>query len=78
MKKKFILQGTILLLIFLLVLIQGIFADAPPDPGGDPGGIGTPVGGGSPLGSGLFMLLAMGLFYGLKKIFKHNRHDEID
>ncbi|MFU8842515.1 MAG: hypothetical protein ACNA7V_01760 [Bacteroidales bacterium] len=78
MKKKFILQGSILLLIFLFVLVNGLFADAPPDPGGDPGGIGTPVGGGSPLGGGLFMLLAMGFFYGIKRIINHNRHEKIN
>jgi hypothetical protein len=77
MKNKFILQGAILLMFFIFVFVSGAFADAPPDPGGDPGGIGTPVGGGSPIGGGLITLLTMGFLYGMKRIIKHNRHEKI-
>jgi hypothetical protein len=42
-----------------------------PMPGGDPsgGGVNPPVGGYAPLGSGIFLLIAMGLGYGTKKMF---------
>ena len=42
-----------------------------PMPGGDPsgGGVNPPVGGYAPIGSGIFLLIAMGLGYGAKKIY---------
>lgn len=68
MKKLF---TSILVFIFLFAgpFIMSIFADAPPDPGGGgPGSGDLPVGGGAPIGGGLFIMLAMGAFYGIKKI----------
>ena len=42
-----------------------------PMPGGDPsgGGVNPPVGGYAPIGSGLIILLAMGVGYGTKKVY---------
>jgi len=66
--------------IFLVLLFTGLFmisnlllADAPPDPGGDPGGIGTPVGGGSPIGSGLVIMLSLAASYGGLKLFQKGK-----
>jgi len=52
-------------LIGAISFCNNIYADQPPDPGGDP--TGDPVGGGSPVGSGLVILLSMGVAYGGKK-----------
>lgn len=60
------------LLLTLLIFFSFIFnslADAPPDPGGGPGGGAGPVGGGAPVGSGLILLLTMSFGFGLKKIY---------
>jgi hypothetical protein len=71
---KIIISRVFLVLLFisLLAISNLLFADAPPDPGGDPGGIGTPVGGGSPIGSGLIIMLSLAASYGSLKIF-HKR-----
>lgn len=55
------------LLIIVLAYSSQVFADAPPDPGGDPSG-GSPVGGGSPIGGGLVFLLSLGILYGSRKL----------
>ena len=45
-------------------------ADAPPDPGGDPGTSGgTPVGGGSPIGGGFLITMVLAAVYGTRKTF---------
>jgi hypothetical protein len=68
--KKIIRHIVILsILVCLPAFLSNIFADQPPDPGGGPGGGDDPVGGGSPLGSGLFMMLTLGLAYGTRKLF---------
>jgi hypothetical protein len=45
------------------------------DPNDDPGG--GVVGGGAPIGSGLVIIIGMGLAYGTKKVFKLNSIEEI-
>lgn len=57
-------------LVGLMVISGTALADAPPDPGGDPNGTGggTPVGG-SPVGSGLAILISLGIAYGGKKVY---------
>lgn len=40
-----------------------------PGIGGGAGGGSIPIGGSAPIGSGLVMLLAMGLGYGAKKVY---------
>ena len=68
---KKIIRSVILLafLFFSPVFINNIFADAPPDPGGAPGGGDQPVGGGSPVGGGLLIMLSLGAIYGSKKVY---------
>jgi hypothetical protein len=57
----------VLLALFVILLSIPAIADAPPDPGGDPGGIGTPVGGGVPIDGGLLALLIAGVVYASRK-----------
>jgi hypothetical protein len=59
----------ILLLIFAFLVFNtlSVLADAPPDPGGGPGGGDGPVGGGSPIGGSAIVFLIMSLIYGIRK-----------
>lgn len=66
MKKNILMSLFLVMFMLVPVFLPELFADAPPDPGGDPTG-GTPVGGGSPIGGGLIMLLGMGVIYGFRK-----------
>jgi len=68
MVKKITLIIVILATQTLPVLISAVFADAPPEPGGGPGGGNGPVGGGSPVGSSLAILFCLGIAYGIKKV----------
>ncbi|MCB2219693.1 MAG: hypothetical protein KQI35_04795 [Bacteroidetes bacterium] len=79
MKKIIIILISSFLLLLSPVFINSVFADAPPDPGGDPNGTGggTPVGG-SPIGSGMVLLMSLGAAYGIKKVYRFNQSDEAD
>ena len=57
----------ILGIILALSLSFIVFADEPPDPGGEPTN-GTPVGG-SPIGGGLFISIFLGAVYASKKVY---------
>jgi len=59
------------MIIGALVFCNNIYADQPPDPGGEPTN-GTPVGG-SPIGSGLAILLSLGAAYGGKKFYESKK-----
>lgn len=59
------IKFAIVLLSIILFYTYPVFADQPPDPGGNP--TGDPVGGGSPLGGGLFLMLMAGAVYGFQK-----------
>jgi hypothetical protein len=70
--KKVIISGiAILVFVFSPVFMHNVFADQPPDPGGDPGGPGggNPVGGGSPIGGGLVVMVVLGAAYGIRKVY---------
>ena len=68
MKKIVIIVSTLFLLLVSPVFINNTFADAPPDPGGDPNtGGGTPVGG-APVGGGLIAMALYGALYGILKM----------
>jgi hypothetical protein len=69
MKKSIIKIAVLSFLICSPFFVSLSFADAPPDPGGGPGGGDGPVGGGSPIGGGLTILFALGAAYSGKKIF---------
>ncbi|MCD4684254.1 MAG: hypothetical protein K8R86_13295 [Bacteroidales bacterium] len=69
-----ILRKLLLTTVLLLPLTFISFADQPPDPGGGgPGGGDLPVGGGSPIGSGLVLLLSLGMGYGAKKVYQNKK-----
>lgn len=69
MKKVIKILIAVLLFVFVPMLMNNVFADQPPDPGGGPGGGDVPVGGGSPIGGGLIIMAAMGATYGARKLY---------
>ena len=69
MKKTALLFVSSLIFVISPLFITEVFADQPPDPGGDP--TGQPVGG-SPIGSGMVIMISLGIAYGAKKAYKHN------
>lgn len=64
-----ILPKHLLVILFFLMLSFVSFADAPPDPGGGPGGGDPPVGGGSPINGGTVFMLVLSLVYGIKRLY---------
>ncbi len=73
---KLFIKNKVKLLLYLMVFIlslissQVLYPQAPPNPPGEHGGSNNvPNGGGAPIGSGLFILIGMGLAYGGKKIY---------
>lgn len=74
MKKTTLLLMSSLLLTISPLFITDVLGDQPPDPGGNP--TGDPVGGGSPIGSGLVVMVSLGLAYGAKKVYKHNWYEK--
>ncbi len=60
------------MLIGAISFCNNIYADQPPDPGGDP--TGEPVGG-APIGGGLVILLSLGAAYGGKKFYDSKKED---
>jgi len=61
-----------LMTIAMLVAAPTVFALAQPNPGENSGGGGVsggPIGGTAPIGSGLVMLLGLGMAYGAKKVY---------
>ncbi len=61
-----------LLLLFMITLSLGLFAQVPPPPpeGGHGQSGNQEPGGGAPIGSGLGILLALGAAYGGRKVYK--------
>ena len=75
---KKVIRNTIVQMMLLVLPVVTLMADPPqpPSPGGTPVGTGTPVG--APVDDGLLVLMAMGIIYGLSKIYQHrNRHHSI-
>ena len=69
MKKITLLLASSLIFTLSPLFTTNVLGDQPPDPGGGP--TGEPVGG-APIGSGLVILVSLGLAYGAKKVYKHN------
>jgi len=69
LKKKIFVP---VLISLSLLFSASLFAGNPPpldgDPTTDPGG--TPIGGSAPIGSGLIMLIGVGVAYGTRKTFE--------
>jgi len=67
---------TFIKLITITLLTINLSAQTPPPPngGGDPTrGSNTPVGGGAPIGGGLLILVALGVGYGVKKVYNFRK-----
>lgn len=66
---KIVSIKTLTLALLIIFFTATSFAQEPPPPPGDPssGNTNPPVGGGAPVGSGLAILVALGLGYGFKK-----------
>ncbi len=76
--KKTIKILVISALFFLAPFV--LLAQTPPHPNGgnapnSGGNTNTPVGGGAPIGSGLVMLIAMGVAYGAKKVYNLSKEE---
>ena len=59
-------------LLFILTIIvcsQTLIAQPPPPPSGGHGSNNNQPAGGAPIGSGLFILLGLGVAYGGKKVY---------
>ncbi len=67
----------LILFIFLLYIQNSGIAQGPPNPPGDPstGGVG-PVGGSAPVGSGIEILLALSIGFGVKKTYSYFNKEE--
>lgn len=59
----------IMIFIISFVFLQTANAQAPPPPPPDHGQTGNQPGGNAPIGGGLFILLALGASYGIKKVY---------
>lgn len=66
-------------LITAFIFSVSVYAGDPPpvggDPTGDPGA--TPIGGSAPVGSGLILVIGMGLAYGTKKVFQNVKKSDL-
>ena len=66
MKKLFIF----FIFTFIFFSSVGLFAQLPPDPGGDPNTNGRKdIGGNAPIGTGITILLVLGAAYGGRKTY---------
>lgn len=66
-----------LAIIGLIMFSTGAFAQVPPPPpGGGHGEAGNQDGGGAPIGSGIGILLSMGVAYGARKIYLFRKEKE--
>ena len=78
---KYYILKLFISLLFISISIIG-FSQPPPPPGGSSGsGDGTGgsessrTGGGAPLGSGVFILLSLGVAYGARKLYIINKEE---
>ena len=82
MKNKliaFILTG---FFVVMTVVATAQTNSPPQDPGGDPetGGTNPAMGGSAPIGGGTLILMALGVAYGSKKVYKivKENHEELE
>lgn len=65
--------GVILLIFIVSAVSMTVMASSPPPPPGDPtAGGGTWIGG-APIANGLFILIALGLSYGARKLYNSRK-----
>ena len=67
--KKAIINLIITGLLIVVPVIITCASDPPPPPPPGPGGSDLPIGGAAPIGSGLIMLVSMGVAYGAKRVY---------
>ncbi len=72
--KKQILSITITL-FFTLFAYSGFSQGPPPPPSGGHGSSGNQTGGNAPIGSGLFILMGLGVAYGSRKLYSMKKED---
>ena len=69
----------ILVIIFIVTTVYSVEAQPPPPPGGGSNTQSSKLngngGGGAPIGSGLFILLGLGVAYGGRKLYKIKSED---
>ncbi len=70
MKKNIKILITIMLILVSLVNSHMLFSQVPDPPGNHGNNNNVPAGGGAPIGSGLVILLSLGVAYGGKKLYK--------
>lgn len=71
MKKNIRSLITVVVILAGVAFTQVSFSQPPsPPPTGSNGGSNTPMGGAAPIGSGLIILIAAGMGYGAKKLYK--------
>lgn len=77
MKKLKNIFFPILITVLLATNVSPVLASDPPDPPGQGHGTGNdlPPGGGAPIGGGTFILIALGVAYGSKKIYDINKEE---
>lgn len=76
--KKYILT-LLFTLAFTLFATTGFSQGPPPPPtGAGHGASGNQTGGSAPVGSGLFVLLSLGVAYGSKKLYRIHKKDAED
>ena len=78
MKHRLKIFFTTAILFAFFAILQPVSADGPPPPppgGGHGGGGNQPPGGGAPIGEGLAFLVALGVAYGSKKLYKIKNED---
>jgi len=68
---------TMLIILSLVLNSNTMGQDAPPPPPSGHGETGNQEGGRAPIGSGLFILLGLGVIYGSKKIY-HIKNKKIN
>lgn len=62
---------------FVFMLSISTFAADPPPVGGDPtGGTGNEIGGSAPVGSGLALIIGLGLAYGTKRTYQLSKEEK--
>jgi len=72
--KKYI-TNIILVLLFIITPIITLGSAPPPPPPGGPGTGETPIGGTAPIGSGVGILLVLGIAYGTRKMLVSGKED---
>ena len=72
---KKVILNLVLVGLFIIAPVIMVSASSPPPPPPGPGGS-EPIGGAAPVGSGIALLISMGVAYGAKKIYNARKRLE--